>query len=87
MEALSMGIPCVATAITGIPELITSGIEGVLIPPSDLDALVNALAMLIDDDGLRSYMAMNGRKRILAQYDLRTNVENLAAIFAEHVKS
>jgi colanic acid/amylovoran biosynthesis glycosyltransferase len=86
MEALSMGIPCVTTAITGIPELISHGIEGLLIPPSDLDALILALATLIDDDALRSSMAINGRKRILAQYDLRTNVAKLAAIFAEQIR-
>jgi glycosyltransferase involved in cell wall biosynthesis len=86
MEALSMGIPCVTTAITGIPELISHGIEGLLVPPSDLDALMQTLATLMDDDGLRSHMAINGRKRILTQYDLRTNVEALASIFAEHIK-
>jgi glycosyltransferase involved in cell wall biosynthesis len=85
MEALSMGIPCVTTAITGIPELIRHGIEGLLVPPSDLDALVQALATLIEDDSLRAYFAMNGRKRILHEYDLRTNVENLATIFTEHI--
>jgi glycosyltransferase involved in cell wall biosynthesis len=87
MEAMSMEIPCVTTSITGIPELITQGIEGLLVPPSDLDALVQALATLMDYDGLRSSMAMNGRKRILAQYDLRTNVEALASIFVEHIKA
>jgi len=86
MEAMSMEIPCVTTAIAGIPELITNGIEGLLVPPSDLDALVQALASLIDDDALHSSIATNGRKRILARYDLRTNVEALAAIFAEHIK-
>jgi glycosyltransferase involved in cell wall biosynthesis len=86
MEAMSMGIPCVTTGITGIRELIHSGIEGLLVPPSDLESLVNALATLIDDESLRTYMVMNGRKRILNEYDLRTNVEKLAAIFAEHIK-
>jgi glycosyltransferase involved in cell wall biosynthesis len=86
MEALSMGIPCVTTAITGVPELINNGIEGLLVPASDLDALVRALATLIDDDALRSSMALDGRKRILEQYDLRANVEQLAAIFAGQTK-
>jgi colanic acid/amylovoran biosynthesis glycosyltransferase len=86
MEAMSMGIPCVSTGITGIRELIHSGIEGLLVPPSDLDALVQALATLIDDDGLRSYLVMNGRKRILDEYDLGANVEKLAAIFAQNIK-
>jgi glycosyltransferase involved in cell wall biosynthesis len=86
MEALSMGIPCVTTAITGIPELIRNRIEGLLVPPSDLDALVHALATLIDDDGLRSQFAANGRKRILEQYTLRANVETLAALFARQIR-
>jgi glycosyltransferase involved in cell wall biosynthesis len=85
MEAMSMGIPCVTTEITGIPELIGNGIEGLLVPPSDLDALVRALATLIHDDTLRSSMAVNGRKRVLEQYDLRANVERLASIFTEQI--
>jgi glycosyltransferase involved in cell wall biosynthesis len=86
MEAMSMGIPCLTTSIAGIPELIRHGIEGLLVPPSDLDALVNALAKIIDDDSLRTSIAMNGRKRILEEYDLHANVETLAAIFAENIK-
>ena len=53
MEAMAMGIPCVTTQITGIPELIRNGIDGMLVAPSDLDALVEALAKLMDDAALR----------------------------------
>jgi len=86
MEAMAMGIPCVTTHITGIPELIRNGIDGLLVAPSDLDALVEALAALMDDPALRERLAGSGRARILAHYDLRRNVAELASHFADRVK-
>ena len=87
MEAMAMEIPCVTTHITGIPELIRSGSEGLLVAPSDLDGLVSALETLMDDAVLRERVAKSGRARILSDYDLGRNVERLATIFAERVKS
>lgn len=49
MEAISMGIPRIATCINGIPELIRDGSEGLLVPPSDAGALAAAIARLRDD--------------------------------------
>lgn len=86
MEAMAMGIPCVATQITGIPELIRNNIDGLLVPPSDLDALVEALARLMDDAALRQRLAGSGRARILEHYDLHRNVSELARHFSERVK-
>jgi colanic acid/amylovoran biosynthesis glycosyltransferase len=85
MEAMAMGIPCVTTGITGIPELIRDGIEGLLVAPSDLDGLVEALAKLMGDANLRERIAKSGRARIIEQYDLRKNVQKLAAIFEERI--
>ena len=85
MEAMAMQIACVSTSITGVPELIRDGIDGLLVPPSDLDALTGALARLMDDDELRERLAVRGRKRVLEHYDLRHNVEKLADVFAERV--
>ena len=86
MEAMAMEIPCVATHIAGIPELIRDGEDGLLVPPSDVDALVKALARLMDDGELRRRMGKSGRARVVEHYDLRRNVERLAAIFAERVQ-
>jgi colanic acid/amylovoran biosynthesis glycosyltransferase len=83
MEAMAMGIPCVTSQITGIPELIRNGIDGILVPPSDLDALVESLATLMDDAPLRQRLSSNARNVVLERYDLRRNVEKLADIFAE----
>ena len=78
MEAMAMEIPCVTTHIAGIPELIRDGIDGLLVAPSDLDALAAALARLMDDAALRERLATSGRARIVEQYDLRRSVEKLA---------
>jgi glycosyltransferase involved in cell wall biosynthesis len=85
MEAMAMEVPCVTTHIAGIPELIRNGVDGILVPPSDLDALVKALARVMDDAELRQRMGRSGRARVVEHYDLRRNVERLAAIFVERV--
>jgi glycosyltransferase involved in cell wall biosynthesis len=87
MEAMAMDIPCVATHITGIPELICDGVDGLLVAPSDLDALAGALSRLMDDDELRERLGKSGRERVVELYDLRRSVKRLAGIFAERVRN
>jgi glycosyltransferase involved in cell wall biosynthesis len=87
MEAMAMGIPSVTTHVAGIPELIRDGVDGLLVAPSDLEGLVEALEKLMGDVDLRKRIARNGRARVLEQYDLRRNVEKLATIFDEHIKN
>ena len=85
MEAMAMEIPCVTTRITGIPELIEDGHNGLLTAPSDIEGLANALARLIDDPDLRKKLGENGRQKVLKEYDLSANVERLAGIFRRRV--
>jgi glycosyltransferase involved in cell wall biosynthesis len=87
MEAMAMEIPCVTTHIAGIPELIRDGVNGLLTPPSDADALAKALARLMDDPELRKRIAQSGRARVVEDYNLHRNVERLGAIFIERVKN
>ena len=86
MEAMAMQVPCVSTTITGIPELIRTEIDGLLVPPSDVDALTIALQRLMDDADLRKRLAASGRTRVLEQYDLAANVEMLATVFTNHIQ-
>jgi colanic acid/amylovoran biosynthesis glycosyltransferase len=87
MEAMAMGIPCVTTQITGIPELIHDGVSGLLVAPSDLDGLVQALALLMDDAGLRERLSVEGRNQVTRHYDLAENVKKLANIFTRRIPS
>jgi len=87
MEAMSMQLPCVSTQIAGIPELIQSGTDGLLVPPSDLHALAGALAQLMDDAPQRQRLALAARARILSQYDLRANIQELAQELTQRLPS
>lgn len=85
MEAMAMEIPCVTTWITGIPELIRNGRDGMLIPPGDVEALAEALSQLMDDPALRRRLGRAGRKRVLEKYHLSRNTRRLAEIFQQQV--
>jgi glycosyltransferase involved in cell wall biosynthesis len=57
MEALVLGIPVLATNVGGIPEGVTDGVEGLLVPPSRPDLLAHAIGTLAGDPGLRTRMS------------------------------
>ena len=85
MEAMAMEIPCVATWITGIPEIIRHEIDGLLAPPGDAEALARAIARLMDDPALRRRLGQQARLRILGKFDLHRNTEHLAEIFRRRI--
>jgi len=85
MEAMAMEIPCVTTWITGIPELIRDGVDGLLVGPSDETGLAEAIARLMDDTGLRKRVGAAGRSRVIEKYHLRKNVALLAGVFREYL--
>jgi glycosyltransferase involved in cell wall biosynthesis len=87
MEAMAMEIPCVSTWITGVPELIRDGIDGILVPPADACTLASGLARLIDDPALRRRIGIAGRARILDKFDLEKNAQHLASIFRRRALS
>jgi len=86
MEAMSMEIPCITTWITGIPELIRDGIDGLLVPPADDVALATAITRLIEEPVLRERLGVAGRARVSEKYDLRRNVARLADVFRENLQ-
>jgi glycosyltransferase involved in cell wall biosynthesis len=54
MEALALGVPIVATAVGGVPEAVTDGVEGRLVEPGRTDQLADAIAALASDPALRT---------------------------------
>lgn len=77
MEAMAMGIPCVTTAITGIPELIQNRKNGLLVPASDVESLASAIQELQDNPKLYSQISEAARNKILSDYDLFRNSQHL----------
>ncbi len=63
MEAMAAGLPCIATRIAGIPELIEDGESGLLVSPADIDGLAEALVRLHDNEELCARLGRAGRQR------------------------
>lgn len=82
MEAMGSGVPVVASAISGIPELVEDGRTGLLIPPRDAQALADALARMHSDPDLRRRLGQAGRDKVVREFDLHQNTATLAKYFA-----
>jgi glycosyltransferase involved in cell wall biosynthesis len=71
-EALSVGLPTIATKVGGIPGFLKDETEALLVPPSDVLALADAIERLVKNDGLRSRLRASGRS-LMAQHTLEAN--------------
>lgn len=74
IEAMAAGLPVVTTDVGGIADIVTTGENGMLIPPSDPRALADALRPLVTDAELRARMGAAGRARAVSAFDARKNV-------------
>jgi glycosyltransferase involved in cell wall biosynthesis len=81
MEAMAKEIPVVSTRITGIPELIEHGRDGLLATPGDVNDLAAQIAVLLEDDGLRERLAKAGREKVKRLYTTEINNKALTEIF------
>ncbi len=85
LEAMAAGLPVVATTVTGNPEIVDDGVNGLLVPPEDVPALAEALARLLQDETLRREMGAAARSKVEQCFDVRRNVAQLRQWLAEPV--
>jgi glycosyltransferase involved in cell wall biosynthesis len=86
LEALAAGLPVIATAVGGTPDVIRHEQDGLLIPPDDGDALQSALLRLLGDVQLQKQLGAQGRARIVAEYSLEAAVERVMRLYEELMK-
>jgi len=77
MEAMAFGIPVVSSKLSGIPELVDSGQTGILTTPGNSKEISDALYKLCKDPKLREAMGIAGRKKMMKEFILKTNVDKL----------
>jgi colanic acid/amylovoran biosynthesis glycosyltransferase len=82
---MAMEVPCIATWIAGIPELILDGVEGLLVPPASVEAIVDAVIRLMDNPEQANSLGVAGRKKVLISYNLERNISQLAEEFREQL--
>jgi colanic acid/amylovoran biosynthesis glycosyltransferase len=83
LEAGAMSLPVVSTTVGGIPEFVTDGENGFLVPQRDAETLADRIETLLGDADLRERMGAAGRKRVAAEFDISRNVDDLMRSFSE----
>lgn len=81
VEAQSQQMPVISTPISGIPELIVDGTNGVLVPPDDVAELTRAIERLSRDPALRTTMGEAGEKRVRSEFDAAREIDQLLDLF------
>lgn len=79
LEAMALGTPVVATAVTGLPEVVENGRTGVLLAPHDVDGIADALAAFADGAHPAADYARNARALIEERFDSRRQARTLSA--------
>lgn len=77
VEAMASGVPVVSTRISGIPELITDGADGLLVEPHDPAALALAMARVLTDPDFAGRLSRAGRRKVERLFDIRTTTDRL----------
>lgn len=70
IEAGAMGLPSIVTDINGSREIIQDGVNGLIVPPKNEDALLKEMERLVEDAALASYLASHARRLVASRYEL-----------------
>lgn len=84
-EAASLGIPPIVSRVYALPEIVRDQDTGFVIPPSDLDALVNRLEKLIKNRALREKMGHAAQKRFLKEFWIEQTNKKLLKVYQEAI--
>jgi colanic acid/amylovoran biosynthesis glycosyltransferase len=87
MEAMAMQIPCVAPRITGVPELIEHGVDGMLFAVADVEDMSRQIRVLLDSSELRMRMGERARDRVVRDYDMASNTQLFAVELTGRLRS
>lgn len=83
IEAAASELPLVATDVPGCREVVTHGVDGLLVPPKDAAALAAAIARLHDNPHLRTRLARAARAKALAHFDERIVIDRTLDVYQE----
>ena len=81
VEAMAVGCACVATRTGPIPEVVTDGVDGRLVPAADAEALAEVVNALLEDAGARERLGRAARASALARFEPRQAADELARIY------
>jgi glycosyltransferase involved in cell wall biosynthesis len=83
VEASSQRLVCISTEVSGVPELLTNGEDGFIVPPEDPRALAGALETAIRDPALRTRLGDAAGRRVRERFDYQSSIKQLARLFED----
>ena len=83
IEAMAHGLAVLCTPVGTVQDAVTDGVNGLLVPPRDVEALADALARLVADPGLRRRLGRAGRERFLVEFEIARLNDHLARVFED----
>ena len=87
LEAMACGVPVVTTNVFGPSEILTQDFDGVMIPPDDVEALVQSITLLLEDEDLRASIGRNARKTMESRFDIRQHYQRLLELYKDMIES
>jgi glycosyltransferase involved in cell wall biosynthesis len=82
LEACAAGVPVVATAVGGTPEVVEDGVNGHLVPAGNADAMASRIAEVLASEERSREMGFQGRQRVLERFSFRNQVTRYRELFA-----
>lgn len=86
IEAMSCGTPVVAFAVGGMPDVIRSGENGILLPPGDINGMAIALVEMLSDVEKRAHLGRNARRCIIEHFSLHLQAGRYLTLYESLLK-
>jgi glycosyltransferase involved in cell wall biosynthesis len=82
LEAMAWGVPVITCPVGGIPDVVVSGKNGLLVPPGNVKQMADAMQSLVDDPSLRRSLGLEAQRRA-TEFDIRHYVMQLEKIYLD----
>ena len=83
VEAMSQGVPAIVTAVGGMPELVGDGKAGIMVPPSDPNALAGAIRELAGNPIRRAELGRAAREQIKTVFNIAESISRMRELFQQ----
>ena len=81
LEGMAYECACVASEVGGIPQVMTSGKDGILVPAKNVEALREVVKTLLKDPSRQKELGKNARKTVKEGYDINKSVQKLLQVY------